>query len=299
MPLGQFVLLRYLLNGGAFMSFQILTKNLILAGFIGALGACSGANSAGTLPVVGKYIKSASTDSSEKGTSGTSGDQKTDEKAEVKPNDADASAGVIAGQGVGAGALPGSSHRWVVMGDFGLAGLEARNISDCTSVAQIAGSGCTTLNSHCKSTFESTCPDGTCRRLFKCITGQTNSLIWFPMGDNHTTSATSLPICSVNSNIAGSACTGANDRCLSSFCTSGSGQDCGRRLFKCLTSGIPGQFYYRWMGDKPVAELAGIAECAATQNIAGSQCFSENSRCISQFFTDAANTKRRLFKCTP
>ncbi|MBM3382512.1 MAG: hypothetical protein FJY29_08755 [Betaproteobacteria bacterium] len=188
------------------------------------------------------------------------------------------------------------STRWIVMGDFGIESLGT--IPDCAPGTQ-QRTVCMGENSRCRSTFTTTCSSPSCRRLFKCVTGQTNSLVWFPMGDGFTTSATRLPLCALGADIAGSACSVVNDRCLSSFCTSGSGSDCGRRTFKCLTSGVEGQFFYRWMGDKPLAEIAGIGQCPVSENIAGTRCFAEESRCVSSFFTDAAQTRRRLFKCTP
>lgn len=198
----------------------------------------------------------------------------------------------------GAGAVSLPTLRWLAMGDFGLG--ELSTVADCAAAADIQRSPCMGENTSCKSKFATTCEaGGDCRRLFKCVTGQTNSLILFPMGDGHTTSPTGPQLCALNANIAGSACLVANDKCLSSFCTSGSGDGCGRRIFKCLTAGMEGKLYYRWMGDKPVGELAGIGECAATSDIAGSQCFGENTKCVSRFFTDAANSKRYLFKCTP
>jgi hypothetical protein len=218
--------------------------------------------------------------------------------------DAGGAAGAGAGGGAGAGAggggapvMPaGPNLRWIVMGDFGLESLGA--VPDCAAGTQ-QRSVCSGENSRCRSTFATTCSSPDCRRLFKCTTGQTNSLVWFPMGDGFTTSATGLSQCGLGMNIAGSPCTAVNDRCLSSFCTSGSGPDCGRRVFKCLTSGVEGQLFYRWMGDKPLAEIAGIPQCALTENIAGSRCVGEDSRCVSSFFTDASQSKRRLFKCTP
>lgn len=193
------------------------------------------------------------------------------------------------------------SLRWIAMGDFGetnLAGFE-----ECADSLNVQRSACSVLNSRCKSSFETSCsaPEG-CRRLFKCITGQTNTLAWFPMGDGVTLSAAqgaspSYGLCSSNADIAGRECSSINSRCLSSFCTSGSGNDCGRRVFKCLTTGVAGRYFYRWMGDKSEAELAGVGECALQANIAGSECFSENSTCKSSFQT--ANGGRRLFKCTP
>jgi hypothetical protein len=206
-------------------------------------------------------------------------------------------AGDGAAGGGAAGGMPATpSMRWIVMGDFGLESLAA--VPDCAPGTQ-QRSTCSSENSRCRSTFSTTCSSANCRRLFKCTTGQTNSLVWFPMSDGATVSATGLPICSLGMNIAGSNCSVVNDRCLSSFCTSGSGSDCGRRVFKCLTSGVEGQLFYRWMGDKSIAELTGIPQCALTENIAGSRCFGEESRCVSSFFTDAAQSKRRLFKCTP
>jgi hypothetical protein len=188
--------------------------------------------------------------------------------------------------------------RWLNMGDFPSA--NTTSFSDCAVEENIQRSPCTTANARCRSKFATTCDAGSdCRRVFKCTTGQTNSLIWFPMGDG-TTTASGLGICTMSENIAGSACSAANSRCLSSFCTSGSGEACGRRLFKCLTSGVPGKLYLRWMGDKPEAELAGIPQCAVTENIAGTECVAQNSNCVSSFYTDApTNSKRRLFKCTP
>lgn len=188
--------------------------------------------------------------------------------------------------------------RWLNMGDFPSA--NTTNFSDCAVEENIQRSPCTTANARCRSKFATTCDSSSdCRRVFKCTTGQTNSLIWLPMGDGMTT-ASGLGICTMSENIAGSSCSTVNSRCLSSFCTSGSGEGCGRRLFKCLTSGIPGKLYLRWMGDKPETELAGIPQCAVTENIAGTECVAQNSNCVSSFYTDApTNSKRRLFKCTP
>ncbi|MEY3901223.1 MAG: hypothetical protein RL189_529 [Pseudomonadota bacterium] len=193
------------------------------------------------------------------------------------------------------------SLRWIVMGDFGLANIAA--LPQC-EVGTQQRSVCSIANERCYSSFSTTCPSGDCRRVFKCVTGQTNSLVWFPLGDGTTLSqaASASPaygLCSGNSDIAGSSCNVVNERCLSSFCTSGSGNSCERRVFKCLISGVEGKLFYRWMGDKSEAELASVEFCTATKDIAGSSCDTEESKCKSSFFTDAANTKRRLFKCTP
>lgn len=217
--------------------------------------------------------------------------------------DPNAGAGGNAGDpNAGAGGIAGApSLRWIVMGDFGMESVAA--LPQCVAGTQ-QRSVCSIENDRCRSAVSTTCPSGDCRRVFKCVTGQTNSLVWFPLGDGTTLSgaAGATPaygMCPLNSDIAGSACNVVNERCLSSFCTNGSGDDCGRRAFKCLISGVEGKLFYRWMGDKPVAELSGIPQCALQQNIAGSECFGEESKCVSSFFTDAANTKRRLFKCTP
>lgn len=193
------------------------------------------------------------------------------------------------------------SLRWVVMGDFGLETIAS--VPECVAGTQ-QRSVCSNQNARCRSTFSTSCSSGDCRRIFKCLTGSTNSLIWFPMGDGATISqaANATPaygLCALDSGIAGGSCVNANERCLSSFCTSGSGEDCGRRVFKCLISGVEGKLFYRWMGDKPVTELVGIPQCALQKNIAGSECFTDESKCVSSFFTDATETKRRLFKCTP
>lgn len=191
--------------------------------------------------------------------------------------------------------------RWIAMGDFGT--LTLSDFNDCVSQMNIQRSPCTVQNDKCISSFSTSCsaPEG-CRRLFKCTTGQNNTLAWFPMGDGTTLSAAqsaspSYGLCSSNSDIAGSECRTVNSRCLSSFCTSGSGSSCGRRVFKCLTTGVEGRYFYRWMGDKSEAELASVGQCALQTNIAGSECFSENSTCKSSFVT--ADGTRRLFKCTP
>lgn len=193
------------------------------------------------------------------------------------------------------------SLRWIVMGDFGLANIAA--LPQCIAGTQ-QRSVCSIENDRCRSAFSTTCPSGDCRRVFKCVTGQSNTLVWFPLGDGTTLSqaATSSPaygMCALDSDIAGSACNVVNERCLSSFCTNGSGNDCGRRVFKCLISGVEGKLFYRWMGDKSEAELTGISQCALQKDIAGSPCFAEESKCVSSFFTDTAKTMRRLFKCTP
>lgn len=199
------------------------------------------------------------------------------------------------------GAAAGPALRWIAMGDFGELGLA--DFSECTTQTNVQRSPCAVKNEKCISSFATSCssPEG-CRRLFKCTTGQNNTLAWFPMGDGATLSdaqaaSPAYGICSVNADIAGSECTSVNSRCLSSFCTSGSGSACGRRVFKCLTTGVAGRYFYRWMGDKPEAELAGIGECALQTNIAGSECFAENSTCKSSFVSGSGS--RRLFKCTP
>lgn len=209
---------------------------------------------------------------------------------------------------IGRPALPDRSGRpamptlrWIAMGDFGERVLTQFN--ECATQQNLQRAPCTVQNEKCISSFETSCsaPEG-CRRLFKCTTGQNNTLAWFPMGDGTTLSdaqnaSPAYGLCSSNSDIAGSECRAVNSRCLSSFCTSGAGNSCGRRTFKCLTTGVAGQFFYRWMGDKSEAELASVGECALQRNIAGSECFTENSTCKSSFVT--ANGSRRLFKCTP
>jgi len=239
-----------------------------------------------------------------------SGDDNLDAKPAVESGDASAKPELIPAETerpsreprtarVPISTLP--SLRWIAMGDFGetnLSGLE-----ECVDSMNVQRSPCAELNSRCVSSFETSCssPEG-CRRLFKCVTGQTNTLAWFPMGDGVTLStaqgaAPSYGLCSISADIAGRECSSVNSRCLSSFCTSGSGNDCGRRVFKCLTTGVAGRYFYRWMGDKSEAELAGVGECALQTNIAGSECFSENSTCKSSFQTGSGG--RRLFKCTP
>jgi hypothetical protein len=295
------------------MSLKSFIAMTLTYTFASAVVGCTGALPVSS-PASGKVVASDSTNNTQ--ISGKSSDQSSEQMpSDGAPEAAGiSSAGAAAGAGIdgdaglvgaagmgeaagmgGAAALP--TLRWLSIGDFGLG--ELSTVPDCTAGSNIQRSPCMGENTRCKSSFATTCEAGDCRRLFKCVTGQTNSLIWFPMGDGHTTAATLLPICASNLNIAASACAVANDRCLSSFCTSGSGDGCGRRLFKCLTSGMEGKFYYRWMGDKPLGELTGISQCAATSDIAGSQCFGENTQCVSQFFTDAANSRRRLFKCTP
>lgn len=291
----------------AWKSFIAIALSYVSASI---LVSCTGAVPISS-PASGKFVASDrtnTTQSSGKSSDQSNGRNSSDGTPEADANSSagadegagpDGAAGLAGGMdgaaGAGAAALP--TLRWLSIGDFGAGELSA--VVDCAAAGDIQRSPCMGENARCKSSFATTCEAGDCRRLFKCVTGQTNSLIWFPMGDGLTTAATGHPICSLNMNIAASACPVANDRCLSSFCTSGSGDGCGRRLFKCLTSGMEGKFYYRWMGDKPIEELAGIGQCAATSDIAGSQCFGENTRCVSQFFTDAANSRRRLFKCTP
>lgn len=194
----------------------------------------------------------------------------------------------------------GIALRWVAIGDFGELGLT--DVNECTTQTNIQRSPCSVKNEKCISSFATSCssPEG-CRRLFKCTTGQNNTLAWFPMGDGATladaqASSLATSLCSINSDVAGSECSKVNSRCLSRFCTSGTGDNCGRRIFKCLTTGVAGRFFYRWMGDKSEAELAGVGECALQSNIAGSECFAENSSCKSSFPT--AGGGRRLFKCT-
>ena len=301
------------------MSLKTFIAMTLTYTFASAVVGCTGALPVSS-PASGKIVASDRTNTTQ--ISGKSSDQSNGQiSSDSSPeSDGNSGAGVDAGAGLdgaaglggaagmdgaagmggaagagGAAALP--TLRWLSIGDFGLA--ELSTVPDCAAGASIQRSPCMGENARCKSSFATTCEAGDCRRLFKCVTGQTNSLIWFPMGDGYTTTSTPLPICASNMNIAASACAVANERCLSSFCTSGSGDGCGRRLFKCLTSGMEGKFYYRWMGDKPLGELTGISQCAATSDIAGSQCFSENTQCVSQFFTDAANSRRRLFKCTP
>jgi hypothetical protein len=192
---------------------------------------------------------------------------------------------------------------WMPVGDFPSNSAQMSVVSECTRGENVIRSACQTANSTCKSTFQVTCDTSTdCRRLFKCTTGQTGKLIWFPMGDNIKVSPTVSKICTLNNNIAGASCDSVDDKCLSGFCVSGSGADCGRRLFKCLTSGEPGKLFWRWVEDKPSNELAGKNLCTQNQNIAGSGCTVENDLCQSSFCVEgeAPNcTKIRLFKCTP
>ncbi len=194
---------------------------------------------------------------------------------------------------------------WLPVGDFPLSSAQMKGVNECANATNIIRSACQSKNSLCRSSFAVTCDSSTdCRRLFKCTTGQTGALIWFPMGNDVKKSAQVSNICPINSNIAGAACQTVNDRCLSSFCTSGSGDDCGRRLFKCMTSGEPGRLFWRWVEDKSSAELAaaGIATCQLDKNVAGASCSGMNSLCQSSFCAqgEAPNcTKRRLFKCTP
>jgi hypothetical protein len=192
---------------------------------------------------------------------------------------------------------------WLPIGDFPASASQLSRVSQCANPENVIRSACQSANSLCKSSFQVTCDQSSdCRRLFKCTSGQTGGLIWFPMGDNITLSSNNSQICPVNSNIAGSACSSVNERCLSNFCTSGSGDACGRRLFKCLTSGEPGKLFWRWVEDKPSGELAALNICTEPNNIAGSPCSSMNDKCQSSFCAEgtAPNcTKRRLFKCTP
>ncbi|MEN9824878.1 MAG: hypothetical protein RI953_623 [Pseudomonadota bacterium] len=205
----------------------------------------------------------------------------------------------MGGSGAGSGAA--LLMAWMPMGDMPAANLGA--ITECTNSENILRSACTTENARCKSSFAVTCDSSTdCRRLFKCTTGQTGTLIWFPMGNDIPKSDTLSKICTIDTNIAGSACNTVNDRCLSSFCTSGSGDGCGRRLFKCLTAGEPGKYFWRWVEDKQSAELDAFGFCPVDSNIAGTQCATANSRCKSSFCAEGTApdcTKRRLFKCTP
>ena len=152
------------------------------------------------------------------------------------------------------------SLRWIAMGDFGESAL--MSFGECTESMNIQRSPCSTLNDRCVSSFATSCaaPEG-CRRLFKCISGQTNTLVWFPIGDGTTQAAAqgaspSYGLCSINTDIAGRECSSVNSRCLSSFCTSGSGSGCGRRVFKSLTTGVAGRYFYRWMGDTFIAGWA-------------------------------------------
>ena len=192
---------------------------------------------------------------------------------------------------------------WMPMGDFPSTSAQLSAVSECTTSENVIRSSCQRSNALCKSTFQVTCDTSSdCRRLFKCTNGQNVGLIWFPMGDDVVKSATLSKICTQNANISGSACDSVNDRCLSGFCSSGSGDGCGRRLFKCLTSGETGKLFWRWVEDKPSTELSGTAVCPFEKDVAGQACSPMNDLCQSSFCATGdlpKCTKRRLFKCTP
>jgi hypothetical protein len=253
--------------------------------------ADSGSNTQGT-SANGNTLPGVETGSGDNASSTT--DYKVDSVVTEFMGSSTGDAGGSSTSEVGSG-TPSSNLLWMAMGDQPLAQLT--QIAECTSSENIARSACSTQNALCRGKFEVTCDTSTdCRRLFKCTTGTSAGLMWFAMGD--TTAAGTFPQCSKTSNIAGSDCNTQNDRCLSQFLTATGNP----RLFKCLPSGGPGLLFWRWIEDKTAAELASFATCTTRENVAGTSCSSENSKCKSQFCVEGIEpncTKLRLFKCTP
>jgi len=270
---------------------------MFLSGIIIAVAACTGA---APTTYFSRPSREAQVGSASSGMNQKSNVEATEDEGSASEQNGDENNGGNSG-----GKKVKNPLAWLPIGDFPLSSAQIRAVNECEIDRNVIRSSCTTRNSLCRSSFAVTCDSSTdCRRLFKCTTGQTGALIWFPMGDDIQKSAEVSSICSINANIAGAACQTVNDRCLSSFCTSGSGDDCGRRLFKCLTSGEPGKLFWRWVEDKSSGELAaaGVGTCSVNQNIAGTSCTGMNSLCQSSFCAqgEAPNcTKRRLFKCTP
>jgi photosystem II stability/assembly factor-like uncharacterized protein len=124
-------------------------------------------------------------------------------------------------------------------------------------------------------------------------------LAWFANGKTPFLGEDASPyigVCSFKSEVAGQSCSTLNSQCLSSSCISGSGTNCERQIFKCLTKGEPSQYFYRWVSDTPAAEVQNISYCEQSRDIAGSNCSVENSFCKSPFRTPSGALK--LFKCT-